>query len=292
MLDKTCYSPRSMETLADLLRQKQSSEKVYFVAGGTDFAVTAKKTRQLDFTTIDLTKIDAMKQVELMDGWLEIGSCVTLSTIEKAPLVHQWARGLAQAAARVGSVQIRNRGTIGGNIANAAQCADTLPVLFACGAEVLLYNQHHHIRTMKAADFVIGFGDTQLQPDEVLYKVRIPVSASQHTAFSKVGSRKTVTISKLNCGVAVTLADQQIQQCRVYLGSIGPSPVPAVAMEAYLQGKNWSQVTWEALFQLGAEAVDQTIPNRPSRPYKRTAVKGLIEEVFHDLKEQGGDKHA
>ncbi len=286
MLNKQFYSPKSIEELAKLLAYKHMAKDVFFVAGGTDFAVTAKKNHKMDYIAIDLTKIEEMKSIQLVDKYLEIGACVTLTELMHSALVQTYVPGLAQAASKIGSVQIRNRGTIGGNIANAAQCADTLPVLFSTESYLVLYNQYQGTRELWTEDFVVGFGHTNIQDDEVLYKIRVPIETSRFDAFSKVGSRKTVTISKMNFGMSIQIEKDIIKKSRIYIGSIGPKPVSAKEMEAFLVDKKWDDSLLEKLYILGAQKIESTIPTRPSKHYKKVAIKGVIAEAFNQITDQ------
>jgi len=278
------YSPKTMKELALVLKEKKNKNDVFFVAGATDLAVTMKKNRRTDFASIDLTKIEEMKKIEKKDDYLEIGACVTMTELTQSSLIQSEILALSMAASKVGSVQIRNRATIGGNTANAAQCADTLPVLFSYNAEGLLFDSNGQTRLVKLEDLIVGFGHTYINADEVLYKIIVPLGKQKHySAFSKIGSRKTVTISKINYAIRMNIENEHISDMSIYLGSIGPKPIRASKMESYCLGKRWGQDLLEPLFELGAQQIEEAIPTRSSRHYKKVAVKGIIEDTFNAL---------
>lgn len=281
------YAPKTMKELAVTLNEKKRSNHVYFVAGATDLAVSMKKNRVTDFISIDLTKIEDMKRIEKNDKFIEIGACVTMKELEQSKIIQSEIPALSMAASSIGSVQIRNRATIGGNTANAAQCADTLPVLFSFNAEGLLFDSKEETRLVKLEDLIVGFGHTYINDNEVLYKIIIPLKGKKHySAFSKIGSRKTVTISKINYAIRMNIENQHIADISIYLGSIGAKPVRARKIESYCIGKKWSQDLLEPMFELGSKQIEETIPTRSSRHYKKVAVKGIIEDTFHALNRQ------
>lgn len=283
------YSPRTIQELVELLKLKRDRSDFYFVAGATDFAIHIKKQGIMDFTAIDLTHLDALKKIKKIDDCIEIGAAVTMTRLEKSGVIQEYANALAQAAGRVGSTQIRNRATIGGNIANAAHCADTITACFALRATALLLNSEGKFRELLLEDFVLGLGSTKIEPDEVLIKIRIQCGSTPvYSSFSKVGSRKSVTISKLNHAVRLVFKDNYVSEAAMYFGSIGPKAIKAENMEKHCIGREWDETLMEELLELGSKQIDEAIPTRSSRHYKRIAIKGVISDVFNDIENQRG----
>jgi len=281
------YAPKTIEELVRLLNIKKYRNNIYFVAGATDFAVQIKKKGILDYTAIDLTKLDELKMIEKKDKCIEIGAAVTMTRLEKSDIIRNHINALAEAAGRVGSTQIRNRATIGGNISNAAHCADTIPSCFAFGAIVILLNSEGKFRKLSLEEFVLGLGSTQIKQDEVLIKICIPYKDNKcYSTFSKVGSRKNVTISKINHAARVVFRRNYVEESSMYFGSIGPKAIRAVNMERYCLGREWNKELKEELMELGSKLVDEAIPTRQSRQYKRIAIKGVISDVFDNITKQ------
>ncbi|KUO49574.1 MAG: hypothetical protein APF76_03440 [Desulfitibacter sp. BRH_c19] len=289
MKTNTFYAPETMQALVELLKLKKNRSDFYFVAGATDLLIHFKKQGILDFTAIDLTHLDALKEIVKKDDCIEIGAVVTMAKLEKSKTVLDHANALAEAARRVGSTQIRNRATIGGNVASAAHCADTITAFFALGATAILLNSEGAFREMLLEEFILGLGRTQIEPDEVLIKIRVPYGSKHvYSSFSKVGSRKSVTISKLNHAVRICFMDNYVVEASFYFGSIGPKAIKAVNLEKHCIGREWNEALMVELFELGSKQIDEAIPTRESRHYKRTAVKGVISDVFNDIVNQRG----
>ncbi len=283
------YAPETIQALTELLQQKKDKSDIYFVAGATDFLIDIKKQGIMDFTTIDLTHLEALQQIETRDDCIEIGAAVTMAGLEESPAIRSHATALAKAAATVGSTQIRNRATIGGNIAGASQSADTVTACLALGATVVLLNSGGELRELPLEEFILGIGLTQIKPDEVLIKIWIPVGSNAvHSGFAKVGSRKSVTISKINLAARIVFQDKYIAEATMYFGSIGTKAVRAADMEKHCIGREWNETLMAGLFELGSRQIDEAIPTRSSRPYKRIAVKGVISDVFDDIANQRG----
>jgi CO/xanthine dehydrogenase FAD-binding subunit len=287
MKSNTFYAPETIQELVEILKLKRDKHDYYFVAGATDFSIYVKKQGIIDFTAIDLTHMDELKKIEERVDCIEIGAAVTMVKLEESNTIRNHGNALGEAAGRVGSTQVRNRATIGGNIVNASQCADTVTALFALGATAILLNSNGEFRELILEDFILGTGHTQLKQDEVLVKIRIPYgNKSVYSSFSKVGSRKSVTISKLNHAVRLVFEGNYVAEAAMYFGSIGSKAVKAVKMEKHCIGREWNETLMAELLELGSVQVDEAIPTRSSRHYKRIAVKGVINDVFNDIVSQ------
>lgn len=287
MKSNAFYAPETIQELIELLELKKENRDFYFVAGATDFAIHTKKHEIMDYTAIDLTHLDELKRIEKVGDCIEIGAAVTMARLEESNILKNNGNALVEAAGRVGSTQIRNRATIGGNIANASQCADTVPASCALGATVILLDSEGKQRELLLEEFILGIGHTQIKSNEVLVKIRIPNGRKMtYSSFSKVGSRKNVTISKINYAVRIVFEDYYVAEAAMYFGSIGSKAIKAVSMEKHCIGRAWDEKLLAELLELGSLQIDQAIPTRSSRHYKRIAVKGVISDVFNDIASQ------
>lgn len=281
------FAPESLESLAEALEIKRKRRDIHIIAGGTDFSIHRKKQGLMDFSVIDLTSIKALKEIVLNEDCVEIGAGVTMSSAEQSSVLKHHARALTDAASLMGSTQIRNRATIGGNIANAAQCADAVTASCALNATVILMNAEGCLRKLPLKEFILGIGITVLQPDEVLVRIRYPLSGKNVlSGFSKVGSRKGMSISKINLAVRVEFQEHLVSNAAFCFGSIGSKSILSNAMSERCVGKRWDEELLSDLMELGTAQVDEAIPGRDSRHYKRIAVKGLISDVFQEISEQ------
>ncbi|SCZ79590.1 FAD binding domain-containing protein [Acidaminobacter hydrogenoformans] len=268
-----CLQPSSLEALKLALVQ---SDRPLFAAGGTDLVVRMNRQSMTQSTLIDLSHMDPLKVIERRGDKLFIGAMCTMQTLSKSALVQSEAKLLSTAADHVGSTQIRNRATIGGNVANAAQCADTVPALIALEAEIELMDSKGLYRTLKVDDFVLGIGRTRLEENEAITGFYLPAARLRSAGgYAKIGSREKVTIAKLNGAMSCIQKDGHIGQVRVALGSLGARAFYAEALSEKLENLPVSQLLSEEVLQWFVEEVDRAIPGRASQPYKRNAVKAV-----------------
>lgn len=276
------YLPKSLAQLAEALEKKDGD--TYIVAGGTDLVINFSKNGIFDYKLIDITHIKELKAIEETQYEVIIGACVTMTEIENSPVIDKYISALKTAAYKLGSQQIRNRATIGGNISNSSQSADTLPVLFAYGAEVEIINSKGQKRIDKVENVVIGLGKNNLQKDEVITKIIIK-KCSSISAFAKIGSRTSVTISKVNCCLKVdTDIEGKIANPVIYLGAVGPKPIKAQLIEKALADKNIKTISICEIKEQILDQIEAAIPNRSSKHYKKEASAGIIEEALNNLK--------
>jgi len=200
------------------------------IAGGTDLMVELNFDRRRPPAVLDLTRVSELTRWEPDGGWLRVGAGVTYARViaelgDRLP-------GLALASRTVGSPQIRNRGTVGGNLGTGSPAGDALPPLLAAGAEVEVASRAGGLRRIPMVDFCLGPKRTALRPDELIAAVRVPAAAGPQQ-FAKVGTRNAMVIA-----VASFALDLDLERGRVGtgIGSAGPTPLRARAAERFLEG--------------------------------------------------------
>ena len=198
-------------------------------AGGTDLMVQIKEGRRAACTLVDLSRIPELRRLDWHDGALIIGSAMPMADIAAAPDVADAYPGLIDAIRVVGSVQIRNRASLGGNIANASPAADTVPVLVALDAIAHLAGTDGR-RTVPVASLFTGPGRTVLAPDEIITAVEIATAPRTSSAYLRLTRRASVDLALIS--VAVVLADSASP--RVAFGAAGPTIERSAAVEAAL----------------------------------------------------------
>ena len=209
-----------------------AKENTMACAGGTNLYVDRKHGKFLDKDYVSLDKLQELKQVvEQEDGW-HIGSMVNFATAEK--LTIPGAECFIDAASQVGAPQIRNRGTVGGNIISASPAADSVPALMALDAKVVLKSVAGE-RMVALAEFMKGPGRTDLQPGELMTEVIIPKGTGT-SVFSKAGKRNALAIAICNQAVYMETAGNKITEIRIAMGSVAPTAVRAYNTEALLKG--------------------------------------------------------
>jgi len=222
-----------------------------------------------------------MDLIKVSDDEIEIGAAVTHARLASDPIVMKCLPVLGKAAGLVGSLQIRNRGTVGGNIVNASPCADTAPALLVYDAEVLLKSQKGN-RRIKLADFITAPYTTLLQPDELLHSF-ICKKASENSNFTylKLGRRQAVNISRMSIAVSLCQSDNKtIKAVQIAGGSIFPSPSRLLEVEKMLTGQSVSVKLFEEAGNFAAELMIKHSGHRWSTPYKQPVLAGLMKRAL------------
>jgi CO/xanthine dehydrogenase FAD-binding subunit len=240
--------PRS---LPEALAVKAERPEAVPIAGGTDVMVELNFDRRRPEVVLDLTRVPELADWSRTDGAVRVGAGVTY-----ARMVAELAGdlpGLAIAARTVGSPQIRNRGTIGGNLGSASPAGDCHPPLLAVGAEVEVASASGGSRRIPVDSFFTGPKKSALEPEELICAVHLPAAAGPQQ-FAKVGTRNAMVIAVCSFGLAL---DPSRERVGTGIGSAGPTPLRAGAAEEFLQGVLGSEGLWESRGPLGEAAVER-----------------------------------
>lgn len=275
--------PKTVEETLNFLAQAEGN--VAFLSGGTDFIIDLReKGIQYDLV-IDLSQVGELNYIKEEAGWVKIGAATPFTQIGRNPLMEHRARCLAQAARQMGSEQIRNRGTIGGNLASAAPAGDSIPVLMALEAVIGTMGPREK-RIIPVEGFITGAGSTCLEEKELITEISFPVLEDSFiSGFEKVGSRTAVSIARLSLAAVIEYDRhaQRIAQARLAAGAIGPKAFRLKEVEDFLSGKKVDE-DFLCRFALHLQdAVDRAIPGRHSQKYKREAMRGLAEDLMQNL---------
>lgn len=248
------------------------------VAGGTDWVIKRHAKLADDAVVIDVFAVDEMQGISLEGentegGFLRIGALETMTSLHRNPLVRRYASALADAAYKMGSEQIRNRATVGGNVANSSPAADTPPALAALGAEAVLASEGGE-RIVPVED-VLGRNRNTLASCEIIKEFRIPLDVNRVSAFLKIGSRSQVSISRVNLAVLARCTDNLFKDARVFVGTLGLAARRVPGAEEALSAAGFDETFPAALATFAAEA----IPGRPTLPYKQSALRGLAQDI-------------
>jgi CO/xanthine dehydrogenase FAD-binding subunit len=256
------------------------------IAGGTD--VMVRITGEIGAPPerlLDLSHVEELRGITLEAGGLVLGARTTYTDIRRSALVRAHLPTLVEAAATIGAIQIQNRGTLGGNIANASPAGDTLPILLATDAMILVGGQRGE-REIAAKDFFVAYRKTALAPDELILHVRFPLPAGRQLRFRKVGTRRAQAISKVV--LAASWRDgghDGWSDVRVAFGSVAATPIRAVATERVLEGSSPTpQVADDAAEAVAAE-LEPIDDVRSTAEYRRTVAARILHRV---VREAGG----
>ena len=273
-------SPSSLADGLKSLARKGSEVKV--IAGGTDLVVQMKNKLVAPKRVISLLKIPELAGIKKRGKGLRIGALVKHATLENSPALGDGWEILASAARKIGSPQIRNLGTVGGNLCNASPAADTALPLLVLEAEVVLSSKRRE-RRAPLDSFFTGPGQTILAKDEILKEILIPrVPAGSVWAHLKLGRRKSMDLALASVAVLLTL-DSRKKIClraRLALGAVSPTPLRAKETEKFMEGKVLDE---EVIREAGERAQKECRPIsyvRASAEYRKEIVKVLVERAI------------
>lgn len=256
------------------------------IAGGTDVMVQITgEIGEAPERLLDLWGLDELRGIELDGDSLSIGALTTYTELRRSPLVAEMIPVLAEVAATIGAAQIQNRGTIGGNVINASPAGDTLPVLLALDAEMVLVGPSGE-RTVAASEFWPAYRRTARRHDELLRAIRIPLASDRQVRFRKVGTRRAQAISKVVMALAWHgTSGEPWHKVRLALGSVAATTIRAAATEAVLEGAPPTRETADAAIAALTAELHPIDDVRSTADY-RLAVAG---RVLHRLiRDDGG----
>ncbi len=281
------YEFLQAKNIDDALKYLDEYNKIKMIAGGTDLLVEMHKddidNEELDYL-LDISNIDELKGINENEDKIEIGALVTHSELVKSNLINENSAVLAQGAVTIGSTQIRNRGTIGGNVVNASPAADLLSPLIALKAEVVLKSVAGK-RKLSLPEFITGPYRTDLNKNEMLTKVILPkYSDKYYSIFKKIKRRKAVDIARLNMAIVTKInKENKFKDIRIVPGSATPSPQAFSKIENDLEGTKINNLDFDKLAKnIGEEMVSIT-GERWSTPYKKPAIGSLLKKSLSGI---------
>jgi len=284
------YKLLTTKKTEEALNYLDKFNKVQLLAGGTDLLVNLYKQspRLPDFDyLLDISNIPELKIINLVNNLIEIGPLVTHSDLINEPLIKNNFPVLMEAACTIGSTQIRNRGTIGGNIVNASPAADLLPPLIALRAEVELTSRKGK-RILPLEEFLAGPYKTTLQASEILTKIKISLLGDYYyTDFQKIGRRKALSIARLSLALVTKIEKEGIfQDTRVTPGSATPYPQSLPETEKAINGQSIFHIDLEEIGKITSKEMVSITGERWSTPYKKPTIAVLIKRALKKIIEE------
>lgn len=271
-------APSGTEELLEELAKYGQDAKL--IAGGTDLMIALKQRLINTKVVIDLSRLRSeLSGVSLKDGRLRIGSMTTYTDIERNPLVQKYATALSVAASQVGTYQIRNLGTIGGNLANASPAADTAPALIVMDASVYAQSSRGE-RVIAVQDLFAGVKKTILDPDELITSVDIPIRETISSYWMRLAKRNENVISIVSVAVSSEIRENEFAESRISLGAVATTPILAKASSRIMTGAGVSDDTIEKI-AVSARAESSPISDvRASAEYRRHLVYILTKRTI------------
>ena len=276
----TFVQPHSLE---EAVRHLEGDPGLVPAAGCTDLMVRGVEALHQMDRVIDLLSIPELRGIREVEGGLEIGATTPFSDIRRSALVRAAFPALSDAAGQIGGWQIQNRATLGGNLANASPAGDSLPVLLALDATIVLASARG-LREVAYDSFHSGYRKTAIQSGEIVARIRLPLpSPGTVQAFRKVGTREAQAISKVVVAMAGRIQDGKIADLRLAAGSVAPTPIRLGAAEDAVRGQAPGP---EAAALAGREAAGAVTPIddvRSTAEYRRFALERVVRRMVLEL---------
>ena len=247
-----------------------------YLAGGTVTLVNDHHGKKIGEAQIALERIPELKEITFGDGFLVIGSMVTMDSLEQSPLVKKYAFALWQAASEVGGPQIRNRATLGGNLAAASPSSDCAPPLLALDAKLLVSGAEGE-REIPLREFFEGYLRHALREDELILSVRIPVREDAVSRFRKVGKRNALSVSAVNMALVRTGKEFSIS-----VGACAPVPVYCAETSELLSRTGDLSAARETILTEICPIDDRWA----TASYRRTVCGNLLRALFEETEEK------
>jgi len=276
------HTPHTLDEALQLLADRQAEARL--IAGGTDLIIEMERGQRAPKTIIDISRIpnlDTIVQDEARQ--IHLGPLVTHNQVVGSDLCVQRAFPLVKACWEVGAPQIRNRGTVAGNLVTASPANDTITPLWALDASITLQSVRDS-RTLSFAEFFQGVRQTALEPDEMVVDIIFPAMENfQIGTFLKLGLRRAQAISVVNVAVVLTMLADTVTQARITLGSVAPTIVRAEDAERFLTGKVLRPDVRERAAELAAQTIVPISDIRGSAEYRRYMAAVLTRYALEEL---------
>ncbi|MCK4665805.1 xanthine dehydrogenase family protein subunit M [Candidatus Dependentiae bacterium] len=271
--------PNNLKDACSILKREND---IKILAGGTDLLVQIKDRMKTPENLLDITYLSELRVIRNNSNYLEIGALSTHQDIIDSDLVSNNAGILQQACIQIGSPQIRNRGTIGGNIINASPAADTLPPLFTLESELILISESGE-RTVKIKDFFQGPGRSIIEPNEILKSIRFKKHSNWLGHFKKLASRKALAISKLSVAGLFLVNNGTIDQARIAFGAVGPTILIGKDTVALILNKKISSISEKEISDAVIKDISPISDLRSTQEYRKAITTILVQRILQNL---------
>ncbi|MFZ5646742.1 MAG: FAD binding domain-containing protein [Bacillota bacterium] len=279
------YAPDNLNEACQFLARFGSKAKV--LAGGTDLMVKMKHDLLAPEVLVSLKNISQLKNIEYVEGrGVVIGAAITHNQLANSPLLQKKYLSVCEAAHHMANNQVRNVGTVGGNIVNAVPSADLPPILIALNAGIKIVGTAGE-RELPLESFFTGPSQTVIKNDEILTEIIIPEQQSTGSTYMKFGLRRSGALAVVGVAVSVTVEGSILKDVRIALGAVAPTPIRAFKAEELLKGK---AVTDELLEEAGVCASGECKPIsdiRGSEEYRRDMVRVFTRRALRKAINEG-----
>ncbi len=279
------YEPTTVEEAVAVLGEH--GDRAQVLAGGTFLLVQMKMEQMAPECLVNIGGLAGLTRVKAANGYLEIGALTPIWDLRNSVAVQAGHTALAEACAAFGSTQIQLTGTIGGNVCNGSPASDAVPALVALGAELVLVGPEGE-RTLPLERFLVGPGETAIDNGELLQAIRLPrPEPGTGSAFVKI-SRVRADLAKASAAARIVRNGECVVDCRLALGSVGPTVTRACTAEQMMVGEAFSPQLALAAGRVASEQVTPIDDVRSSAWYRREVVRALTHDVLQAAWERAG----
>lgn len=268
------YQPKSIEETKLLL----VNQKGKILAGGTDLLIELRRESTKPTCIIDINQLSELKGIREEKNDVILGSLVTFTELLQNKRISENFPALIDCSQDMGSPQIRNMATIGGNIVNAGAAADFIPALMALNG-ILVFESVDEIRTISADQYFNEYPKYKIKEDELLTKVIIP-KTNHPSGFYKLGKRNALAIARISVAIHLIIKEGRVADLNLCLGAVGRVPYRVYSFEKQAKHKELDWLLGEEAMMLLEEVVSERIKGRKSMPFKKEAIKGVYKEAL------------
>ena len=284
------FAPQKIEEALEILSRYEGEIKI--IAGGTDLLVQYYDRLYEVNGWLDLKNISRLKNIRINKNEIEIGAMVTHTQLEKSEDIKKYFPILGKAAADIGSPQIRNRGTIGGNIVNASPAGDLLAPLMAYDAQFKLLSTQGEM-SVPAEEFFIGPKKTILEPVQLLTRIILPLPSERtYGCWIKIGKRKALSIATITLALVVEMDEDNktVKDVRACLGSVAPTPIEIKEIRKKMRGKDFNQLDFAQLGQIVEDKISPIDDIRGTREYRKDVAKNIMINALEEIDSSFGGR--
>jgi carbon-monoxide dehydrogenase medium subunit len=279
MICQTYFQPRTIEEVLDALRQGKG--RVRILAGGTDLMIDLQNERKQVQGLVDISRVDGLNEIRIEGGIVRIGAGATHAQASRSELLREEASVLSEACSTVGSPQIRNLGTLVGNIVNAMPAADGAMALVALGAGARVLSCADQGRFVPVEQLYQGPGQSVIDStQEFIPYIEFPIPGPRSgSSFQRLSRRKALALPVLNAAVFLRLDEslKTFEEVRIAIGPVSPVPFRSKGAEALLEGASVSEEAIERAGEIASEEASPRTSLRGGKEYRKEMVKVLVE---------------
>lgn len=285
--------PKTMKELQEAL--SGLSEKSVILAGGTDIMVHIRDKKPHIDTYLSLCKLNEMQGISEQDGWIRIGAMTTHAEAASDDKIKRYFHALSSACDHVGSQQIRNKGTIGGNLMNANPAGDVLPCIMLFGGEIEMFSAEGIHERISIDKFLTEEGKPSLGRHEILMAIWLPIDDNKKSCFVKLGSRAEVAIAQISLCLSWKKKNGRYDSMEAYMGAVDTRPLKIEEVQSVLGNNPLETENMDAFSEILSEKIKAVRTNRKresklkilecEKLYKERAVKGVVYDAVTYMKD-------